>query len=503
MDAVKVVLGVRKLFEDRGPNAYIYEDPVTGTTAAPHAVVKVTFCNPLNEKGRRPFGLIAVGMDTAEEVTAICRILRNGRREHALIAGQLDWTNSSAIEPDLHKIRQERIGTGFVSPEEWNDRVLRRIGVTRALQSVLAIDQFETASLTRKKPEELLDAILQIAGEQTTRQRYDQARVSLATAEQDLADAGRRLREEELRLKELRHKRDRHLQFETAKRQAGDLRKRERWAKWRDADKVQNELRRETALQVQRISGLSEKLNEVSATKLDIDSQSASLSTELGQKRNEYNEFDAALREAERQKATALAQSSPLRVEVERLSSIPCLEVALLSNLDEQFQVDFEQAVVALAKVAEQLDHLETQIEELQAGRVPAPAGLRQLLTEFESRGFRPSVLGEHLHFETQEALEAAAVALSERAWTIAVDSKYWYEAKRIAANYGTHCDLVSDFNNNGAGVNPSYKSVLASCGVTDSRFLPALRAWGLMPYPLLKAGKKVTRSSNMEFQLP
>lgn len=481
MDAVKVIFGIRKLFEDRSPHDYVYEDPVAGTSAAPHAIVKVTFCNPADDRGRRPFALIAPGMDSSDFATAVCRIQRNSRREYVLLAGLLDWTDSNAIEPDLYRIRHDRLGTGFLSPDEWNERVLRRIGVTRAMQSVLAIDQFETASLTRKKPEELLDAILQIAGEQATRQKYNEARAALATSEQELTDANRRLQEEELRLKELEYKRNRHLQYEKTLRQMLDLRKRERYARWRDADKQQADHLHEIELQVQKCSASSAKLKEIAGSKQMIQEQTSVLSDQLESTRAEYKELDLALRSAERRKATLSQQAENQRKEIDRFERLPQLDIDSLLRSETELQNQVRNAVVQVSKLHEELTDLDRQISELQRGHAPKPAGLELFLAELECRGLHPAVLGEHLRYSSRETLELAAVALGHHAWAIAVDSAGWYEAKQIAAQNGIHCELVSDQDHaQNSPVSTNQRSILANCTVDDKRFVSALHLWGI-----------------------
>lgn len=477
MDAIKVIFGINKLFEDRGPHAYIYENPVTGKGTAQHAIIKVAFSNPFNERGRRPFGLIAPGMDTADTVTAICRVLRNGRREYALIAGPMDWTDTGSIEPSLHRIRSERTGTGFLTPDEWNDRVLRRIGVTRALQSVLAMDQFETASLTRKKPDELLDAILQIAGEQTTRQKYDQARAALGISEQELIDADRRLREEQLRLGELEHKRNRHLAYEETKRQGQELRRRERIARWRDAQNSRKDIDHDMEVLEQKSTALSERQQELANSRNFLQERAALLSKSLEEKRVAYSDFDSVLRKSEIRKGELSAEMARLQDEIARLEQIPAADLGELLQKQAQLQADYAKAVVVCSKINSEVEELEKVIRALENGRVPAPPGFDELISVLKLRGLNPAVLGDHVHFRDPQALEAAAVALGAHAWAIAVDSEHWEQARRIAAERQISCELVID-----SRVNPEAEdhapsnSLLAGCSVDDQRFLPFLR---------------------------
>ena len=184
LDAVRVLLGARKLSTSRKMPQYLRDD--TGV-----AIVKAVVTNPLRRgTGKRPFSPRGVFSD---EATLACILERK----------QGQWQRRYHILPGDTPLEQLKTAAHGMGPEEYA-RALEEAQVPRTLLKVLALEQGETHRLAQRTPEQLLEYVLELQGDKQVLDGYATARTEYLGGMRDLEDFERRLQSQVMHVDLLR-----------------------------------------------------------------------------------------------------------------------------------------------------------------------------------------------------------------------------------------------------------------------------------------------------------
>ena len=145
LDGIKVLLGVAELGGIRSPAAYVFDGGPSGR-AAEQAWLRATFANPVRSGERyRVFAVAGGGCENAENVTVVSRV-RGDKRSYIVLPGRIVWGRTQSIEADLRELMERHPESRWLNPKQY-DKLLDRVGITKALRGVLALPQGETDQL--------------------------------------------------------------------------------------------------------------------------------------------------------------------------------------------------------------------------------------------------------------------------------------------------------------------------------------------------------------------
>lgn len=436
LDAIKLSLGVDEL-GGRRPEEYIFDGGGDAARRADRALIKVVFSNPVKPgKKDRVFADAGRGCEASDYVTAICEVTRGNRVRYAIHPGYVQWGGDNrSIEEDIHKLRQAIPEKHWMGKRKWSE-LLARAGVSRELLGVLALKQGETDKVLAGNYHELLRKMLELTGKQDTLERFNEAKVQLATAKAAHDQTMQKLEGERRHLQTLELRAQQHedyvaslvrrTQIETIElplaRRAALLGERERASRERTTLSDNLETTR---------SDLEAATAEIE--KLETDAAAAgSCQQELA---TASNAAQQTMREASEALGVARTRLQEARDAIERAGE----------PLTADAVADAERAAATLerelADLQSEQTRLEQEIADLEAGRPPRPRDLdnfRALLTE---QGISAELIAERLDADNPALAEAV---LGEYVWTLVVSADRFDEVVAQAVEHGYRLPIAA-----------------------------------------------------------
>jgi chromosome segregation ATPase len=159
LDAIRQLLHAPRLSQGRRLVHYLRKP---GEPALLRAVVS----NRQDDRKRRPFERQGV---TQDEATLACAILSSGgtpEKRYAILPGRV---GAESLQKKLLE------GRDWLSPEQYR-RALEYAGVSRSLMHILALEQGRADELSRKRPRDLFQWVMEARGSQEILDRYTESR---------------------------------------------------------------------------------------------------------------------------------------------------------------------------------------------------------------------------------------------------------------------------------------------------------------------------------------
>lgn len=450
LDAVRVLLGARKLSTSRKMPQYLRDD--TGV-----AIVKAVVTNPLRKgTGKRPFSPRGVFDDVA---TIACVLERK----------QGQWQRRYHILPGDAPIDALKTAAHGMGPEEYA-RALEEAQVPRTLLKVLALEQGETHKLAQRTPEQLLEYVLELQGDKQVLERYASARGEYLAGQRELEDMERRLQVQALHVDVLRRDAEQYKEWGALQMQEREIREVSM-----PAARLK-EISREAEGVAADIARAQTVLAAAEATLHGFSGETDSLRDEVQQirkgiedKRNEYQEvmrgkegLDNKYRDLKRSEAdlqelqqTGAAgpkgQGDELRAERARLAA---------GEADTRSQ---------LAKIIEQISAVRAELSHMEAGssRRPPPPATAEMLRELKREGIAAALVADVIEIIEPEWQTAVESVLGNARFTLLVDAgdeligrkigqrlKYrnyvtaWEPSRRVPARQGSALSAVQITDN-------------------------------------------------------
>ncbi|MBE9608448.1 ATP-binding protein [Chitinilyticum piscinae] len=367
---------------------------------------------------------------TSDVVTLFCRIKKQGG----------DWVRQYAIaEGDVQLVDGVESQLSWLGVNEYRRR-LEAAGLTPAIAEVLALEQGDTDKLCEYSPKALLDLVFQVFGDKQVLDYYQEAKLRLKEAEDELGKMEQQLTTLGLEAERLRLRANSFVEWQSLHadviRLEQDvipaLRYVEQWDSLRGYINQFRGARR----------SLREKQNELDELDRQFHALDALLSSAHGGEQAAKAQYDEAFTAFQVARDVA-RDTEKLLKEAERLRALAASEhgsdaVALadqLAALKEQ-ESQLKQALRDMKTEREQLS--ETQFA-LQQGRAPSPDFVRSLRAALDEAGIGHHMLTELVEVRDsswQEAIEALLapyrhiVLLSRdtdkrRAWEIGQQLRY------------------------------------------------------------------------------
>jgi len=449
LDAIKLCLGVDEL-GGRRPEEYIFDGGGDASRRAERALIKVVFSNPVKPgKKERVFADAGRGCEASDYVTAICEVTRGNRVRYAIHPGYLQWGGDDhSIEEDIHKLREAIPGKLWMGKRKWSE-LLARAGVSRELLGVLALKQGETDKVLAGDYQELLRKMLELTGKQETLERFNEAKMQLATAKAAHDQTMQKLEGERRHLQTLELHAQKHEDYV-----AGQERQ-------RAIETVELPLARRAGLLTERERASRERAtlgDNLETTRSDLEEAKAEIeqlevdAVVIGSRQQEL----ATASEAAQQ--TMRAASEALGIARSRLEDARAAVERAGQPLDADIVADAERDAVqlerALADVQREQAQLGREIVDLESGRPPRPRQLdtfRQLLADHNISG---ELVAERLDADDPALVEAV---LGEHVWALVIPVDRFDEAASLAVEHGYRLPLAA------AGVVDAPAGVLAA----------------------------------------
>ncbi|BCL76502.1 hypothetical protein JHS3_22380 [Jeongeupia sp. HS-3] len=367
---------------------------------------------------------------TADEITLFCRIKKQGGdwvRQYAIADGRIE------LVPGTESL------LNWIGVNEYRRR-LESAGLTPAIAEVLALEQGDTDKLCEYSPKTLLDLVFQVFGDKQVLDYYQEAKLRLTEAEDELGKMEQQASQLGLDVERLKLRANNHLEWRTLQENAVRLESRvvpalryvEQWGtlrgqhdQWRGAHRVLRE-------RLQALATL-----DVGYRELETSLAGSRDVERAAQAENDaaYAEFQAA-RDAARDTEKLLQEADRLRrlAEAEDGADAVALNDKLAALKDEEGAV---RLAIKQAKIERQtLTDTQTM---LQSGRAPQPDFVRNMRAALDQASIPHQLLTEIVEVrdpQWQEAVEALLgpsrhiILLNrssdkQRAWELAQQLRY------------------------------------------------------------------------------
>jgi len=415
LDAVRVLLGARKLSTSRKMPQYLRDD--TGV-----AIVKAVVTNPLRRgTGKRPFSPRGVFDDDA---TLACILERK----------QGQWQRRYHILPGDAPMEALRTAAHGMGPEEYA-KALEEAQVPRTLLKVLALEQGETHRLAQRSPEQLLEYVLELQGDKQVLDRYGVARTEYLAGQRDVEDFDRRLQSQALHVDVLRRDADQSREYAGLVAQERDLRDTSLPAARlkgirRDLEGVDADLQRADAVLKAAegvLTGFSAEADGLSedAARLrrGIDDTRRAYQAELAAKEKKDGEY-RDLKRMEAELAEVHAGGGPLGDgEAVGLAD----ERARLASGEAQARRDIAELIAKIGALRSELAGLEGG-----GSRRPPPEATAQMLRELKREGIEATLVADVIEITEPEWQIAVESVLGNARFTILVDARDELSGRKI-----------------------------------------------------------------------
>lgn len=436
LDAIKLCLGVDEL-GGRRPEEYIFDGGGDASRRAERSLIKVVFSNPVKPgKKERVFADAGRGCEASDYVTAICEVTRGNRVRYAIHPGYLQWGGDDhSIEEDIHKLRQAIPDKLWMGKRKWSE-LLARAGVSRELLGVLALKQGETDKVLAGDYQELLRKMLELTGKQETLERFNEAKVQLATAKAAHDQTMQKLEGERRHLQTLELRAQQHEDYVASQERQ------------RSIETVELPLARRAELLTERERASRERTtlgDNLETTRSDLEGAKAEieqLETDALSASGRQQELAAASEAAQQ---TMRATSEALGIARSRLEDARAAIERAGQPLNADVVAEAERAAAQLERELVDLQsekaQLEQDIADLEAGRPPRPRQLdafRQLLAE---HGITAELVAERLDADDPALAEAV---LGEHVWALVIPADRFDEAVALAVEHGYRLPLAA-----------------------------------------------------------
>ncbi len=177
IDAVKALLGARRFGGGRSASSYRF-----GGRGGEPPLERAYVLGVVAHRGR---------LDVATQQATMVLEVGPSRRRFTLLEGE------QIIDPDQLDTGLERLRelprSGWMSPVEWEQRVLGPLGVGPAFRRLLELPQGEIARALDRDSHQLLELLLELSGGRDASEQFAAAREAVAAARSSQAEARRRL----------------------------------------------------------------------------------------------------------------------------------------------------------------------------------------------------------------------------------------------------------------------------------------------------------------------
>ncbi|MBM4342886.1 MAG: AAA family ATPase [Deltaproteobacteria bacterium] len=408
LDAVRVLLGARKLSTSRKMPQYLRDD--TGV-----AIVKAVVTNPLRKgTGKRPFSPRGVFDDQATIACVLERKQGQWQRRYHILAGDAP-------------IETLKVAAHGMGPEEYA-KALEEAQVPRTLLKVLALEQGETHKLAQRTPEQLLEYVLELQGDKQVLERYAEARSEYLAGQRDLEDMERRLQVQALHVDVLRRDADQYKEvsaLESQERQLRDVSLPAARLKGlcRDTDDVRSDLRRADSVLKAADDVLAGFSGEADALRSSVAELRAGIDeTKRGYQAlmSEKEGLDGKHRDLKR-----------LETELEELRAQGALDVAgeaeRLAEERARLVAGESSTRAEVARVIAQIAELRAELGQLEGGgrsRRPPPEATAAMLRELRREGIEAAIVADVIEIVDPEWQVAVESVLGSSRFTILVDAQ-------------------------------------------------------------------------------
>jgi len=443
LDGIKVLLGVSDLGGTRTPAAYVFDGGSSGRPAE-QAWLRATFANPVRSGQRyRVFAVAGGGCQDAENVTVVGRV-RGDKRSYIVLPGRIVWGRTQSIEADLSELMERHPESHWLNPKQY-DKMLDRVGITKALRGVLALPQGETDQLVREPPAGLMRRLLDLTGRQGTLEQFRIAKSKHDQAVIAHSDAVRAYEQQELQFGRLQDKVNRHVEW--AKR-TESLREIDEFllpaARYYEVKDILDRLKEDIA-EAERAADTATAEADKFLAGCEADEQKIAglkgklLDEELRVERLRMLASRAAEAEG---RAHERASEAWRKLEGTR-SNLAGVTLTDAEALADARETEFAEAYHRAAEAALECAHNEGERHQLAEGGSLAPRDVREFCVLLRSRNLTPTIVGDALAAattinETSVALRVQA-ALGDAIWGIAVPAGQYEEAcaEAVAARFG------------------------------------------------------------------
>jgi chromosome segregation protein len=363
------------------------------------------------------------------EVTLACALVPSGgspEKRFAILPGR------APVEACRRALLESR---EFYGPERYA-RALEQAGVTRSLMNVLAIEQGRTNALFELSPRQLLQYVLEMLGDRTVLERYQEARRRYEDTEREVARQTTALQARQAEL-------------------AAVLRSVERLEQWERARDRQVELaERLPAAQLQALwrerANASAKLLELRTKVRNGETEAARLraATEQARERERAavaGRKAAALAAGEAretlERAVAAAERAArtlddLEAKAAELARLPAQDLAALERRDEEAARAFFAAEREAGMARARRDAAAERVRRLEAGMPVHPPAVEATLVELRSRGIAAELLAAAVEAPGPDGA-AVEAALGDARFALLVDEAVARAAFEAAAAHG------------------------------------------------------------------
>lgn len=415
LDAIRVLLGARKLSTSRKMPQYLRDD--TGV-----AIIKAVVTNPLRRgSGRRPFSSRGVFDDEATIAVILERKQGQWQRRYHILPG----------DASMDVLRNAPHGLG---PEEYA-RALEEAQVPRTLLKILAMEQGETHKLAQRSPEQLLEYVLELQGDKQVLERYAEARSEYLGGQRDMEDLERRLQTQAIHVDVLRREADQYRELQTMLGQEKELRdSRLPAARLKQLSREADDLRRDR----DRADGVL-RVAEATLAGFTGDSDQLRLESQALQKGIEGKRQHYQVLVADKERLDGQWRDlKRLETELQELQAAGGLveadEVQRLREERQRLVAGEAQTRRELSQAVEQIGQLRAELSHLDSGqsRRPPPEATAQVLRELRRDGIEGTLVAEVIEILDPAWQVAVESVLGSARFTILVDQQHELAGRKI-----------------------------------------------------------------------
>jgi exonuclease SbcC len=415
LDAVRVLLGARKLSTSRKMPQYLRDD--TGV-----AIVKAVVTNPLRRgTGKRPFSARGVFDDEATLAVILERKQGQWQRRYHILGG----------DASIEQLRAAPHGMG---PEEYA-RALEEAQVPRTLLKILALEQGETHKLASRTPEQLLEYVLELQGDKQVLERYAEARGEYLAGQRDIEDLERRLQTQALHVDVLRRDADQFRELQTLLAQEKELRDvRLPAARFKGLQRECEELTRDVVRAEAVVKAAEATLSGFAGDTDGLRDEIVQVQARIVAKKAQY---DALMRDKEKLDGQYrdLKRSEAELQEVEAAGGlIGAAEAEALRQERDRLSSGEASTRREMAQLIEQIGLLRAELNALDSGgsRRPPPEATAQVLRELRREGIEGQLVSDIIEIVEPRWQVAVESVLGSARFTVLVEPQHELVGRKV-----------------------------------------------------------------------